>query len=125
MEWRQPVLLAALMDAHVPDQAAVDIHPRVEDEAILGLLQLMQEKHDDYRRDQRSQSRVECHAEPESDSRYIAMQSPLRILQRAADAAHCSNKADRWNGPRSEADHRQLRIQPVDFVFALGAHGLG
>jgi hypothetical protein len=33
------------MHAHIPDQPPVDIHARIEHQPVLGLLKLMQEKH--------------------------------------------------------------------------------
>src|SRR2546430_11970549 len=47
------------------------------------------------------------------------------LLERTADTANRTDESHSRNRPGREADHRQVRIQPVELVFTFRPHGLG
>src|SRR5215467_2337065 len=78
----------SLLHSHVADQPPVDVEPRIEHQAVLGLLQLVQTEHDDDAGHQRGEGGVEGDAEAEGNAGDVPAQRSLRLLQGAADAAH-------------------------------------
>src|SRR5579863_6008019 len=69
-----------LLHSHVTDQTSIDIHPRIEHQAVLCLLQLMQEEHHEDAGDQCGQRGVERHAQSQGHSRDVAMHRSLGFL---------------------------------------------
>src|SRR5207302_11218728 len=73
----RPLSANKLMYPHVPDQTPVDVHARIEHQAVLRLLQLVQKKHDQDAADERRESRVEGDTEAERDPGNVAVQRAL------------------------------------------------
>ena len=84
----------------------------------------MQAEHDHDAGDQCREGGIEGDPQPERDAGDVPAQRTLGLLQGAADAAHRAHEPDGRDRPRGEAHHRQLRVQAVEFVLALGAHRL-
>ena len=103
----------------------VQVGLRLQYQALLLQLQLVQQEHQDdtdYQGDERG---IEGHTKTLSDSSNVPLNSLMRLPQRIANTPDRADEPDGWNRPGDVADDLQFRFQSLTLGFGNLANRRG
>ena len=73
----------------------------------------MQDIHEHDTEHEADKSGIESEAQIGGECRDVALDRLLSERERVADAAHCADEADSWDGPRDVADERKRGVELI------------